>query len=264
MDRSATSGTPREPLALSLSLRCKLRLRPEGGTRTILAGLEFAVATGSVTAIMGPSGCGKTTLLGILAGLDTDFVGERRIAPCADGRAARIGLVFQEPRLLPWRRLRDNLRLVLPEGTDPAVVDRLLAEVGLTDAAELWPRQLSLGMARRGALARALAIDPDLLLLDEPFVSLDTATAAGMHALLRRLLARRAGLTVLFATHDPAEAALLADRVLLLGGSPTGLRADIALLAPREARDPLAAEAVLRAALEEAGPSLPSPPASAR
>lgn len=230
---------------------------------TILAGLEFGIAAGSVTAIMGPSGCGKTTLLGILAGLDTDFAGECRIAPRPDGRAARIGLVFQEPRLLPWRRLRDNLRLVLPEGTDPAVADRLLAEVGLAEAAEFWPRQLSLGMARRGALARALAIDPDLLLLDEPFVSLDTTTAAGMHALLLRLLARRAGLTVLFATHDPAEAALLADRVLLLGGSPARLRADIALPAPRGARDPQA-EAVLRAALAEAGPTPPSPPASAR
>lgn len=238
--------------ALGLALRSKRRPLPEGGTREILAGLEFEVPAGSVTAIMGPSGCGKTTLLHILAGLDTAFEGERRIAPRPDGTAARIGMVFQEPRLLPWRRLRDNLRLVLPEGADPAAaVDPLLAEVGLAEAAMLWPRQLSLGMARRGALARALAVDPDLLLLDEPFVSLDAAAAAGMRALLLRLLARRAGLTVVFSTHDPAEVAVLADRVLLLGGTPARVWADVAVPGVRGERGAEAGEA-LRAALDGA------------
>jgi NitT/TauT family transport system ATP-binding protein len=236
-------------VALSLALRSKRWPRPGGGSREILADIGFAVATGSVCAIMGPSGCGKTSLLSILAGLDEDFTGEFRIARRADGAPFRIGMVFQEPRLLPWRRLRENLCLVLPDGADPASVDRLLAEVGLAEAADLWPRQLSLGMARRGGMARALAIDPDLLLLDEPFVSLDAATAASMRALLLRLLARRAGLTALLTTHDLGEAALLADRVLLLGGSPAGLRADITLAMPREERDPATAVAALRAAL---------------
>ena len=124
--------------------------------------------------LFGPSGCGKSTLLNLIAGIDRSFAGNIRF----DGNCvSHIGYVFQASRLLPWRTVRENLELVLRPGADPAIVEALLAEVGLAEAAGFYPSRLSGGMARRAALARAFAIDPDLLLLDEPFVSLDAAAA---------------------------------------------------------------------------------------
>ena len=146
----------------------------------------------------------------MVAGLDRDY----------DGRVAvpdRVAMVFQEPRLLPWRSARQNLLLA---GADPAEAARLLDEVGLSESADVPADRLSLGMARRVALARALAVQADLLLLDEPFVSLDEAAAAQARALLVRARQTRP-CAVLLVTHDPAEAAALADRILVLAGSPT-------------------------------------------
>jgi NitT/TauT family transport system ATP-binding protein len=196
---------------LRLDLREKRYL---GADAAVLRDIRLDIAHGEMVALLGPSGSGKTTLLHILAGLDTRFEGQVALHP----PGARIGVVFQDPRLLPWRRVRENLLLVLPRGADPVAADAALAEVGMAEAAPLWPRQISLGMARRVAVARALAIAPELLLLDEPFASLDEASAAGMRALILRLRRDRPRLGVLLVTHDPAEAAELADRALLLGG----------------------------------------------
>jgi NitT/TauT family transport system ATP-binding protein len=142
---------------------------------TALKGLRARIAPNEFCVLFGPSGCGKSTLLNIVAGIDRSFSGKVRF----DGdRDPRIGYVFQAPRLPPWRTVRENLELVLPRGTDPAGLDGLLAEVEPADVAAFHPSRLSGRMARRAALAQAFAIDPDLLLLDEPFISLETAAAA--------------------------------------------------------------------------------------
>ena len=184
------------------------------GSRTVIADLRFTLERDEIVALVGPSGCGKTTLLRVIGGLDTRFDG--RIA-WADGITPRIGTVFQEPRLLPWRTVRQNIALVHPP--DPAAAEALLALLGLEPYGDLYPPALSLGMARRAAIARAFAIQPALLLLDEPFVSLDPAMAEqGRMVLATAWRTRRCA--ALLVTHDLAEAASLADRILLLSAGP--------------------------------------------
>lgn len=180
------------------------------GAREVLGPISLAIAPGETVALTGPSGAGKTTLLRILAGLDRAFDGTLT-AP------ERIAIVFQEPTLLPWRDARANIRLTTGVGAETA--ERLLGEVGLRGRGDAYPGQLSLGQQRRLALARALAAEPELLLLDEPFVSLDPALVEEMLDLTARALARRETASV-FVTHARAEAERLADRVLTLGGDP--------------------------------------------
>ncbi|TPE52245.1 ATP-binding cassette domain-containing protein [Amaricoccus solimangrovi] len=180
------------------------------GDRPVLGPIAFAVAPGEAVALTGPSGAGKTTLLRILAGLDRDFEGSLS-AP------ARIAMVFQEPTLLPWRDAAANI--MLTTGADAATAERLLGEVGLAGRGAAYPGQLSLGQQRRLALARALAAEPELLLLDEPFVSLDPALVEEMLTLTEAVLRRRRAASVLV-THSRAEAERLADRIVTLGGSP--------------------------------------------
>ncbi|GMA28831.1 ABC transporter ATP-binding protein [Arenivirga flava] len=192
--------------------------------RPVLRDVDLEVAAGEVLAIVGASGCGKSTLLRIAAGLDAPTTGTATIDGTAvDGVDPRCAFGFQQPRLLPWRSIAANVSLGLPRGTAAAAgrkrVARLLELVGLADAAQLRPREVSGGMAQRASLARALARNPGVLLLDEPFGALDALTRLKMQDLLLDVHAA-APTTVLLVTHDVDEALQLADRVVLLGREP--------------------------------------------
>lgn len=189
------------------------------GEVEILRDVRLNVAEGETLAILGPSGIGKTTLLRIIAGLITDFSGEIT-------GPRRIAMVFQEPTLLPWRSAIQNLTLTAHIAEAEALSS--LEEVGLGDKAAHFPGQLSLGQQRRLSLARAFAAKPDLLLLDEPFASLDEATAAAMVDLTARLLSSRR-ICCLLVTHAAAEAAALADRAVQMEGRPATITGEYRL-----------------------------------
>lgn len=216
------------------------------GENTILDGLDLAIGRTEFVALLGASGSGKTTLLRILAGLDTAFEG------ALDTRVERA-LVFQEARLLPWKRVRDNVTLGLRDADARRRGTAALAEVGLAHRADAWPLTLSGGEAQRAGLARAIVRSPELLLLDEPFAALDALTRLRMQDLVLRLQATH-GCAVLLVTHDVDEALRLADRVLLLRHGRVGL--DLPVETPRPRRQDDAALAALRwRLLEELGVS---------
>jgi NitT/TauT family transport system ATP-binding protein len=217
-----------------------LRLRVEGksfhtdrGALPVLGRIDLALGVREIVALVGPSGCGKTTLLRIVGGLETEFEGT------LDWNGAgmpRIGTVFQEPRLLPWRTVRQNLLLVQPV-ENPVLIDELLHTLDLAPFGDVFPSTLSLGMARRVAIARAFAIEPEVVLLDEPFVSLDPAMAARSRELLLNAWRARP-IAALLVTHDRAEAAALADRILLLADRPTHVLQEV--IVPHALRRPAA------------------------
>jgi len=208
-------ATPNTVLGAALHIDVKAKTFPPVAGRphhAVLRGLTLDVEPRSFLVVTGPSGCGKSTLLNIIAGLDTDYNGTIRFA----GAAPRIAFMFQSPRLLPWRTVEQNIALVLPDG-DPrqARIPELLASVGLSGAETAYPERLSLGMQRRVAIARAFVLEPGLLLMDEPFVSLDDPTADALRALVLDLW-RHAPTTVVFVTHDRSEAVRLATRIVQL------------------------------------------------
>jgi sulfonate transport system ATP-binding protein len=183
-------------------------LRRAYGDRLVIDNLDLRIERGEFVALLGESGCGKTTLLRALAGLDP-IDGGRIMAP------RRPAVVFQEHRLLPWDSLWRNVSLGLQAADSRERAAAALAEVGLGDRLDDWPRNLSGGQAQRVALARALVQQPELLLLDEPFAALDALTRIRMHDLVRELVAsHRPG--VLLVTHDVDEAIALADRILVM------------------------------------------------
>jgi NitT/TauT family transport system ATP-binding protein len=200
-----------------------------GERAEVLRDVAFCLDRGLIGVLVGPSGCGKTTMLRIIAGLDSDYQGTV-VLPAA----GRLGMVFQEPRLLPWRTVEDNVRLVAP-GADPAKLANLFQVLELTHHRSHYPGELSLGLARRVALARALAVTPDILLLDEPFVSLDDALAARLRDELVSLVDNRT-LTTLMVTHDVDEAVRLADRVFLVSARPGRILVEVPILTSRAAR----------------------------
>ncbi|HYG45721.1 MAG TPA: ABC transporter ATP-binding protein [Bordetella sp.] len=213
------------------------------GSLEVLRNVSFAVAPGEIVALLGASGCGKSTLLNLVAGLEPLQQGEIVLPP-----AATLGYMFQEDRLLPWRNVRDNVAFGLETSGLPHAQRRqraldTLALVGLDGFAQAWPHELSGGMRSRAALARTLVMQPDLLLMDEPFSKLDPHTRSQMHdELLRIQSARRA--TILFVTHDVEEAVVLADRIVLLAPRPGRIReiVPVDLPRPRQPTDPDVAE----------------------
>ena len=186
------------------------------GVTHVLGEINFQVMRGETLALIGPSGMGKTSLLRIIAGLEEQYVGRSDFT-------GRVGMVFQEPTLLPWRSALENLTIPTGIGVDQA--QEALAEVGLAGRSGDFPTQLSLGQQRRLSLARAFAVKPDLLLMDEPFVSLDPDLVEEMMALFIKLRAAHDVATILV-THVEAEAARLASRVLRLDGAPARIISD--------------------------------------
>jgi NitT/TauT family transport system ATP-binding protein len=187
--------------------------------KRVLEDVSFSVAESSFTTIVGPSGCGKSTLLNILAGTEPLTLGDISIAHEGAGEA-RVGYVFQAPRLLPWMTVMDNIMFVKPADADKtkyrATAERYLEVVGLQTEHKTYPLALSGGMQQRAGIARALSIDPDVLLMDEPFSHLDEITAENLRSELWRIWSETRK-TILFVTHDLNEGILLADRILVFG-----------------------------------------------
>ena len=210
-----------------------------GGAR-VLEGVSLSVPRGSFMAIVGPSGVGKSTLLRVVAGLMPPDAGEVRLQARPDPARRPTALVFQDARLLPWRRVLGNVSfglegLALDRGQRRGRAQAALATVGLPDQGGRWPHQLSGGQRQRVAIARALAVRPDLLLVDEPFGALDAITRRLLQDELLRIW-RETEASVMFVTHDLDEAVYLADTVVLLGSSPARIvrTLEVTLARPRQ------------------------------
>jgi ABC-type nitrate/sulfonate/bicarbonate transport system ATPase subunit len=223
------------------------------GHHLAIADFQLSFNSGEFVCLVGPSGCGKTTLLNIIADLDRDYEGSINFKQ--HQTHPKIGYVFQNPRLLPWRTVRENIELAIEDNSSPENIDALLEVMQLTQFQHVYPERLSLGMSRRVAIIRAFAINPDVLLMDEPFVSLDAPTARQVRRLLITLWQQRPH-TVLFVTHDLREAIALADRIVFLAAAPMKVIADMEVPIPRSGRDDEQAIEIFRQQLLRDYPAL--------
>ncbi|AZE05428.1 ABC transporter ATP-binding protein [Pseudomonas chlororaphis] len=205
-------------------------------TTTVLDDIHLQLQPRETVSLLGPSGCGKSTLLRIVAGLEKDFQGQLL------SHTERLAFVFQEPRLMPWLTVEQNIGFSDDKHYDRAWVAQLIAEVGLAGFAQALPKALSGGMAQRVAIARGLYSRPQVLLLDEPFSAVDAFTRMKLQDLLLQLAERHA-IALLLVTHNVDEALYLSDRVLVLDNRPSRIRQELAvqLSHPRDRRDPLLA-----------------------
>jgi NitT/TauT family transport system ATP-binding protein/sulfonate transport system ATP-binding protein len=213
---------------IEISIRDK-RFAPDAPP--LFTDLRLSIAPETVTALVGPSGVGKSSLLRMIAGIDTDFDGEIRIGGKPPREASTPGFVLQDARLLPWLTAIDNIRAVAPDIAEARAIE-LLDRVGLHGAANAYPHELSGGMQRRVSLARAFSVNADLLLLDEPFVSLDRVLVDELQALFIDLVEHERP-TVVLVTHLVEDAVRLADRAVALRGRPAEIVSDIAFSVPR-------------------------------
>lgn len=204
------------------------------GQHLAIADFKLAINANEFVCLVGPSGCGKTTLLNIVADLDRDYDGEIKVGQVQT--QSKIGYVFQNPRLLPWRTVRENIELAIEDNPSAENIDTLLDVMQLSQFQHVYPERLSLGMSRRVAIIRAFAINPNVLLMDEPFVSLDAATARQIRTLTVKLWQQRPH-TVLFVTHDLREAITLADRIVFLSFAPMQVVREIKVPIARHERD---------------------------
>lgn len=217
---------------IEIDIKSKRFVATDGGPLLAIENLQLNIARSEFVCLVGPSGCGKTTTLRMLLGLDTDFDGS--VSGITSGSAAAA--VFQEPRLLPWRTVEQNVRLALRPADRARNLDDLFETLGLTDMRHFFPAELSLGLARRAALARALAFEPSLLVLDEPFVSLDESTATRLRELLLAVWKERQ-CAVLMVSHNVHEAVRLADRLVILSARPATVIGSYPMHTPRDERD---------------------------
>ena len=202
----------------------------------VLKDIKFTVKPGEFVAIIGPSGSGKTTLLNMLSGLEEATTQKIlcNAQPIEDCKELQLGYIFQQPRLMPWLTVQENIQLVLPT-IQQTIISHLLAQVGLKGKENYYPKQLSGGMQKRVAIARAFAVNPELILLDEPFNSLDAPTAAKLRLLLVELC-KSCNSTVILVTHDLSEAIYLADRIIFMSDSPSSIvhQVNVELSKPRK------------------------------
>ena len=214
--------------SLRVTVDAKDFIRHDGKRIAVLRDIAFHSQDSELVAITGPSGCGKTTLLNLIAGLDSDYRGSIELPTHADD-VLPLSYVFQKPCLLPWRTLKENITLVLQSPKqNESDVESLLDSMDIADAANSYPATLSLGMARRTALARAFAVKAPLLLMDEAFSSIDELTAQRLRELLLSQL-RISQHIVIFVTHNLREALFLGNRLIVMSKPPATIVADIPL-----------------------------------
>ena len=231
-DQQGSSKQPDVPQKMAQGVHLQtLQLTKRYGEREVLKQVQLDVRPGEFIAIVGRSGCGKSTLLRLVAGLEKASAGQLLIDGGEGQQSGDTRIMFQDARLLPWKRVLDNVILGLPDSAREQG-RKVLAQVGLADRENEWPARLSGGQRQRVALARALVHQPRLLLLDEPLGALDALTRIEMHRLIEGLW-RSHGFTALLVTHDVQEAVALADRVVLIEDGRIALDERIDLPRPR-------------------------------
>lgn len=221
-------------IALDIAIKNKCYAN---SSSVVLKDVQFNVKPGEFIAIIGPSGSGKTTLLNMLSGLE-EATAQKILCnqkPIKDCDTLQLGYIFQQPRLMSWLTVQENIQLVLPT-VQKTKIKQLLAQVGLAGKENYYPKQLSGGMQKRVAIARAFAVNPELILLDEPFNSLDAPTAAKLRLLLVDLC-KSCNSTVIFVTHDLSEAIYLADRIIFMSDSPSSIVHQVTVDLPKPRKE---------------------------
>lgn len=220
---------------------CKNFTNNKGATLSVLENINLTVKKEEFVALVGPSGCGKSTLLNIIAGLMDSTSGQVYFSDVENGRSPAMGIVFQDTGLFPWRNVYDNIAFGLeaanlPKTEQAGIIEHYIELVGLKGFESSYPHQLSGGMRQRVGIARALAINPDLLLMDEPFSALDAQTRTIMQEELVALW-EKTKLSTIYVTHNIQEAVLLADRIVLLSRRPGKINSILNIELPRNERE---------------------------